>query len=250
MAIKYLFILLFSSLLHAETLFTTLDFTEHEEYNKTKRLFSYGKFKIIESKLVPIGWSKDDKFAYIIVPPDEAHGFMRAEFVIQNMLTDKILFKRRYDNSNDSSAQYPTNIINFMRDKEADINASLREHHINRVQENVLQSFPIILSEKTINIANKMLYETNAKGYLLNEKILSEQSISLFTVESYIETFREKIFSGQLGYFSYESLVLGYIPSPFNDSIAVILAYIERGYEGPPHTIHFQIIGASISQPL
>jgi len=161
----------------------------------------------------------------------------------------KIIVQQRYANANDPLAQYPHTINEFLFDKQADINNSLRINYIEIAKDTKLQSFPIKLSDRDVRIASKMLYETNAKDYLLDEKILSEMSLYLINVEANKEIFREKIFSGQIGYYSYESLVLGYIPSPFDDSIAVLLAYVERGYDGPPHSIHFQIIGASQAKP-
>ena len=40
--------------------------------------------------------------------------------------------------------------------------------------------------------------------------------------------------------------MLGYVRSPFEPRIAVVLMRVMRGYEGPPHTGHVQIAGASL----
>ena len=41
--------------------------------------------------------------------------------------------------------------------------------------------------------------------------------------------------------------VLGYLKSPFEPRIAVMLTEVYRGYEGPPHTTHIKIVGSSLS---
>jgi len=40
--------------------------------------------------------------------------------------------------------------------------------------------------------------------------------------------------------------LLGYVKSPFEPRIAVVLMKVIRGWEGPPHTGDVQIVGASL----
>jgi len=40
--------------------------------------------------------------------------------------------------------------------------------------------------------------------------------------------------------------VMGYLRSPFEPRIAVILVEVSRGYEGPPHITHINVVGASL----
>jgi hypothetical protein len=40
--------------------------------------------------------------------------------------------------------------------------------------------------------------------------------------------------------------VLGYLKSPFEPRVAVVLAEVWRGYEGPPHTTHLNVVGSSL----
>jgi hypothetical protein len=53
--------------------------------------------QLLREKFYPIGWSKDGKFAFLVEPPDEACGCYFAHLVIQDLLTDKILWERKYE---------------------------------------------------------------------------------------------------------------------------------------------------------
>jgi DUF4097 and DUF4098 domain-containing protein YvlB len=53
---------------------------------------------IIEAKLFPLGWSKDEKFAYIIEHPDEAIGELRATMYVIDIKTNKILEQLLFKN--------------------------------------------------------------------------------------------------------------------------------------------------------
>ncbi|MFT5469484.1 MAG: hypothetical protein ACI8UO_004605 [Verrucomicrobiales bacterium] len=40
--------------------------------------------------------------------------------------------------------------------------------------------------------------------------------------------------------------VVGYLPSPTGDRIAILLVTAERGYEGAPHTRELRLVGSRI----
>jgi hypothetical protein len=41
--------------------------------------------------------------------------------------------------------------------------------------------------------------------------------------------------------------VVGFMKSPFEDRIAIIVIEVYRGYEGPPHATSIEVAGASLS---
>jgi hypothetical protein len=48
----------------------------------------------------------------------------------------------------------------------------------------------------------------------------------------------------------YDAELLGYLPSPFNNEIALVIVYIERGWEKTPYPTRYIIVGASLSKNL
>ena len=78
-------------------------------YNAPKQLMLKGddvpedvdhtKF-VLREKFYPIGWSKDGKFAFYTEPADEACGCYFAELIIQDLRTDKVLWRKDYSSEN------------------------------------------------------------------------------------------------------------------------------------------------------
>jgi hypothetical protein len=52
---------------------------------------------LIREKIYPIGWSKDGKFAFVSEPADEACDCYYADFIIQDLRTDKILWTNHFE---------------------------------------------------------------------------------------------------------------------------------------------------------
>ncbi len=202
---------------------------------------------LIPEQFYPIGWSKDGKFAYYYEPVDEACGCYFANLVIQDMLTDKVLweFKYRGDDSADPKTGEipPEDTIAKLWKKNAKLFCDkLREHAI--VASNMA------LAAKTFTDSGRSY---TAKGILTMRKDpdYGENRVNTFT---FLLT-SPKLGSKTLGsidhskeeyWYALDAAILGVIKSPFEPRVAVVGMEVNRGWEGPPHNGDIRIVGASL----
>jgi hypothetical protein len=194
----------------------------------------------------PLGWSRDGKFAYYLEPVDEACGCYFAKLFILDLKTDKVLWSFDYDSEATDEAKQqgkPYSLDTLWNANRQLFSDKLREYAIEPQVRYSLLSFPAKykgeLVTATLNTKERSgltdeerPYGTIGKATLhLNSSRRGRKTI---LDHSYADSRPLKV--GQLGY----------VRSPFEPRIAVLLMKVMRGYEGPPHTGRLQIVGASL----
>src|SRR6187401_1753231 len=94
----------------------------HQEYQQ-----------LLPEAFYPTGWSRDGKFAYYIEPPDEACGCYFAELVIQDLRTDKEVWKFKNDPESRTNAKgeiLEDDMRRLWRRNQKLFSSKLREHGI------------------------------------------------------------------------------------------------------------------------
>jgi hypothetical protein len=77
---------------------------------------------------------------------------------------------------------------------------------------------------------------------------VTQATVHLISRRNGSKTVRDHTYSsGAEGTFPLNVGVVGYVKSPFEDRIAMILIEVYRGYEGPPHSTNIEAVGASLS---
>lgn len=200
--------------------------------------------ELIVERFYPVGWSKDGKFAYYLEPGDEACGCYFAKLIIKDLKTDAVLWQFDYDSSDlqdTMKARTPESLAALWRFKRDLFNSKLREHNIKAQGAFALQSFPLNYEgdQLTTDLKTKETGQDQAYG------IISNAVLQLSSKRKGKKTIFEKTYKAD------ESLpldmkVLGYLKSPFEPRVAVVLVEVWRGYEGPPHITHTNIIGSSL----
>jgi len=244
------FIMLLLNTAYADIILQKLNIEKSSAYKELRSRYSIS-MPIIEAKLYPLGWSKDSKFAYIVVLPNEALDFRRAIFRIQDMITDKVIFEKKYGDQNDKNALISAELKKFLESKKSDIVHYLSKYHINGYN-NKLHSFPIKYEKKLIDYELKTVHEINHD--FLHQQFLSRVNVDLYsysnTVDGQKKIATKTIFDKKIDLKSlyYGTMVVGYLKSPFEERIAIVVIYFRRGWEGSPHVTSFELVGASLSK--
>jgi hypothetical protein len=190
--------------------------------------------RFVVGQLMPLGFSADGKFAYVVEPPDEACGCYFFEFHIRDLDTDKDLFMKRVEYEDSSAIQWDR----AWKEYGALFFGQLKSHGIHLTALNA-ETFPISVGNEVLNVrsatALRPLYDD------ASETVIDHAQIYLRNVAG-----QEKRIS-KLRYPLKQVLSLDaglYLRSPYEDRVAIVLILTARGWEGPPSPIHFEVIGA------
>lgn len=193
---------------------------------------------LLREHFYPIGWSKDGKFAYLVEPADEACGCYLALFIIQDMRTDKILWEKAHEGSD----QIEESLVTFWR-------ANRREFSDRLDQYGILAPKFFVLEKTAFN------YQGDALNTRLDVNVKNEDAFSptgnvilqLISKKSGKKTiYEEKISPEQTGSFM-DAELGGVLVAPFEARAAVVIIEKHRGWEGPPHTTRLRVIGAHLT---
>lgn len=200
----------------------------------------------------PIGWSRDGKFAYAEEPVDEACGCYFFNIYIQDMYSDKILWTWAVElNEDDDYNSSEENSLYFKKtwDKNNTMfTQKLNQYQIEPLTFSSLENLPIRVNnnECSFIIRNNSFYE-DAFG----QNVIASTSVTMLIngiekkkifKHKYALEVDGKLFSGTLS-----NKIIGYIKNPFENRIALFLLNEQRGYEGPPNIMNFNLIGCDLN---
>ena len=202
---------------------------------------------LIAESFYPIGWSKDGKFAYYTEPVDEACGCYYAKLVIQDLLTDKVIWKFDYEQGgqdDNGKSTEPGNIRELWKKNQKLFSEKLAENGI-------VASRSAMLA-KTFTVGGKSY---TAK---LVEKLGKNPEEDYRRVDYYTVTLSsprlgsKKLFTSEDNtkeeyWFMLNAGLIGVLKSPYENRVAIIAIEVLKGYEGPPHTGDIQIVGADLT---
>lgn len=198
---------------------------------------NHNKDNFIYDKFYPIGWSKTGYLAYITEFSDEGFGYPFFKIFIQNLVNDVIEWEYEAENYEDYE------ISDFWNNNFEKIYTKLEEYQIVPTETFELGETKFNYSNKEYKI--KIFNETQQNPHFGFDVIISTK-VELTSPQLGSKTiyeYKEEDYSMLLG-----QIVSGYILSPFEDRIAVILKNERWGYEGPPNTIYFTIIGSNLTE--
>ena len=202
-----------------------------------------GNFEV--ENFYPIGWSKDGKFAYYTEPVDEACGCYFGKLVILDLKNDAVVWQFDYTSEDDSEvSKKPKTLAALWAANRKLFSSKLNENKIEPQRSARVLPFPI--SYKSDRMTPKLSVERKTMseadriyGDVARAKVeLTSQKNGRKTVldEKYPEAM--PIYVG----------MLGYLRSPLEPRVAIILIEMYRGYEGPPHVGSVTIVGAALDK--
>jgi hypothetical protein len=197
----------------------------------------------------PIGWSKDGNFAYYAEPVDEACGCYFAKLFIYDLRNDKLLWKFEYEGDtieDDRREGKPYSLNTLWRANHKLFSGKLREYGIEPRVDSSLLTFPATYAGDRLTAD----FKTKEKEGRSDDQRLygnvGKLMLQLNSQRNGRKTVLDYSYTGEDGLPLYVGL-LGYVKSPFEPRIAVIMVEIYRGYEGPPNTGTVKIAGAHLA---
>lgn len=195
---------------------------------------------ILTASIYPIGWSADGKFAYFIEFPDEDCGCYFADLIIQDLVTDKTVWKDEY-RSEPLEDGREENIDTHWAKKQAEFSAKLREHKI--VQQTDLKLiYPSLKFERdTLTPSIDVRIKSDGDFEVIGTVTVRMKSARRGTKIVMRDVYKK----GEVSGFR-RAMIPGMLKSPFEDRVAIIVVSEYRGWEGPPHITGIQVVGSTL----
>jgi hypothetical protein len=202
-----------------------------------------GNFEI--ENFYPVGWSRDGKFAYYLEPVDEACGCYFAKLVIIDLKSDVVLWQFDYTSEDpaEGKSKKPESLAALWNANRKLFSRKLKENNIEPQRRTRVLSFPI--SDRTDRIRTNLGIERKS----MSEEDRIYGDITDVRLQLVSQNGKKTIFHRQ--YSEAKPLyvgITGYLKSPLEPRVAIILVEIYRGYEGPPHVGAITIVGASLDK--
>ena len=205
----------------------------------------YGKegwqYLIIE-RFYPIGWSRDGRFAYLVEPGGEDCDCYLARLVVQDMRTDKILWEHKHEGEQAETGGPKDTLASFWRKNQELFSKKLSEYGIEAGK-----SFALLgpqIDFRGDSLTPQLSIKTDKDS--LGPGQISSVRLQLDSKRRGKKVVYEEHYSNE----SYGSLigakVFGYLKSPFEPLVALIMIEVHWGWEGPPHTTATRVIGSSL----
>jgi hypothetical protein len=214
-----------------------------------RRLFPhfYGKSfpqeELITENLFPIGWSKDGKFAYYTEPGDEACGCYFGKLLITDLVNDKVLWSFDYNGYDDQTDNPKYRAMRDLWRKNRKIfSDKLNQYGIIAQRPFTLLRFPINHAGDQLTATLKIEEEKDEAQRLYSR--VKKATLRIASRRGGTKTIYDQAYTE---YGPLDLKVLGYLKSPYEPRVAVLMVEVWRGYEGPPHTTQIKVAGASLT---
>lgn len=189
-------------------------------------------------KIYPIGWSKNGFFAYVKETADEAVGQYMFELIIQNTISDKIVYSWKPENAPDKGS-----VKEMWKNYAMTFAEKLNEYEIIQQKQIKLESTEFSSGENKFKITVENEMETNpdygfevvkSTEIFIKSPQLGSKKIYSYTENDYSLTLAAK--------------VSGVIKSPYEERCAVVVQTERSGYEGPPNVISVFLTGTNLTE--
>ena len=188
--------------------------------------------QLISAAFYPLGFSDKGHFAYAIAPADEACGCYFFEFRIQNLVTDQVLYRYDYRGDRGVDRDLYGDLDALWADKSASFLRAMDRFGI------LPEEPPFKLGTTGFNVA--VLPQKFRDPGLPDSEFMSGARVDVSDPQKGKKTVARLQFPQQHVH-SLEAM--GYFKSPFEDRVALILVRIDRGWEGLPKVLDFEVVG-------
>ncbi len=191
----------------------------------------------IYNNFYPLGYNSDGKFAYIKEYDTDPADMVLIRTFVQDLVTDKILWEDEFKFEGDIST---IGFKDFWVSKSALISKKIKEYGI--------KPFKNIKFEPNSYRYNNNFYSLDAMSKSTFRKDWDMEFLDSSTIMLSAKGKGSKVIDTQHYKKSYllARRAIGFIPLGGNDRIAVVVANVQRGWEGPPHNLSYDIVGASL----
>ena len=199
--------------------------------------------EILDAVFYPLGWSPDGKLAYAIEPPDEAVGSYFLNVYVQDLVTDKILWQDKYQSKPESTTDIQS-FAAYWQANQAKMEAQLQKYKIKQVNDSVL--FAGSISNKDDRLDYVVQKKLKGQPDLGNLAMVTEYQVTVTSDNLGSKTVhKEKIKNNER---ILDVDVIGYLRGDDEERVALLIAGVRRGWEGPPHTTWFKVVGTNVKR--
>lgn len=188
----------------------------------------------------PIGWSKDGKFAYIVEPADIACDCYFANLIIKDLKTDTVLWNFDYESGTfNEKDNTPKSLPAFWRFNERLFSKKLREYKIRQTTDFAFESFPIIYKGDELTATLSVERDQGDEPRFVSAiglRMSSKRKGSKIVYENKDLTDSDVL----------DVRLLGYLKSPFEQRVALILIEVHRGFEFT-QVVKANLVGSDLS---
>lgn len=198
----------------------------------------------LTNNFYPIGWSSDGKLAYIEEPADEACGCYKFKLIIQNLKTNKTFWQWNFEGNTGGDED-----VKFIWNKHKKL--FTKKLQIAKIIQNnfrVLNKFPLIINKKKYDVIAKVeMFESEDFGTMVKQSHIfvtdNKNKKKLIATKNHTKLDKER---KVLMSWTEDAKITGYLKSPFENRIAVFYQLIQRGWEGPPNVVEYELIGVNL----
>lgn len=182
--------------------------------------------------IIPIGWSRDGKFAYITANEVEGRGGHIFQFIIINTKNDKTIWKHEDDNENGMEIN-KTTISQSIQKNAKVLSHNLEKHNIIQDKGTTLFRFPYTSGNKKYEASINTVYKPQRKdqygiGSIDSMKVLVTQNSNKNKIIFY---------TNKTDAFSY--WIAGYFKNPYDKQILVAIGQEDFVFEGTEGSFNF-----------
>lgn len=208
-----------------------------------QRFASYrsGGIPMLDAVFYPLGWSGDGKFAYAIEPPDEAVGSYFLNIYIQDLVTDKLLWKQEYQSEPESTVGAQS-FAAYWSENEKTIKAQFEKYAIVETKQTNLMVGPIAYENDRLSYQ----VEKKLKGQpdFGNTAMVTEYQVQVRSATRGSKVVHKEIYTKPISVLDVD--VIGYLQGSDPERAALLVSGVQRGWEGPPHITWFKVIGTNL----
>jgi hypothetical protein len=203
--------------------------------------FPQAYLHFLSDRIFPIGWSRRGTLVFGIEPADEASGCYEVSILVQDLRSDS---KESIDNyqsctpeRTQAGAGWPSELFTGAWPKRlASMQRRLTELSVEAPREWTLHNFPLSRDNgDQIDIA--VVKHKDEEDFVTSVELQLHSKLSGMKV-----IYR----AGETAARLIDVQALAFLRSPFEDRIAVLIASIYRGYEGPPNVARLSFVGAHL----
>jgi hypothetical protein len=192
----------------------------------------------METRFFPIGWSKNNKFAFMTYFEDhDASGLVWSKVVIIDIVTDEILEQKvpeyEYELGTTAATIWKENKSIF---------SNLLSRHAIIPHEFTLSEFPLYFEDDTVDyyFLEHWMKDTD-EDYMW--PCIDTLTLRIRSAKHGLKT----VYSKHNGYSVVGAWITGYFRSPYTTRIVIPLILLHPGWEGPPNTTSIQMVGCHLT---
>lgn len=199
--------------------------------------------EILDAVFYPLGWSPDGKLAYAIEPPDEAVGSYFLNVYIQDLVTDKILWQDKYQSKPETTTDVES-FAAYWQVNQSKMEAQLKKYSIKQVGDSVL--FAGSISNKDDRLDYVVKKKLKGQPDLGNLAVVTEYQVMVTSDKLGSKTVHKEKVNNNTRMLDVD--VIGYLRGDDEERVALLIAGVRRGWEGPPHTTWFKVVGTNLKR--